>query len=78
MAAGDTGHDEPYWGTVMDIGEEAGLTGPIRDKWDDALREAAENSPEGWYTLETFVYVKRRNPGWVDGFKVHLKAGEPG
>lgn len=29
-----------------------------------------ENFPEGWYDLKTEVYIKRRNPGWIDGFRV--------
>lgn len=74
MDIGDVGADEPCWGTVVEIGEELATRGPLQDQWNEALKRAAENCPdEGWFKVETYVLVKRRNPGWVDGFKVNLK-----
>lgn len=70
---GEFSGEGPCWGSVTELGEEEGTSGPLHEHWGAALRQAADScDEEGWYKVETFVYVKRRNPGWVDGFRVHL------
>jgi len=49
---------------------------PLHHYWIDTVKAAAdtlgEDDGEGWFNVETAVYVKHRSPGWVDGFSVKL------
>jgi hypothetical protein len=52
---------------------------PLHQYWLDTVKEAADTldagDGEGWFDVQTAVYVKHRSPGWVDGFKVQLNPG---
>jgi hypothetical protein len=50
---------------------------PHHRKWDEALQVALDDKTAGWpegkqgeFTLTFRVRVTKRNPGWIDGYKV--------
>ncbi len=67
------------WAEVRDIGPPESREKPLHEYWSDALQAAAfelgVEDGEGWFDLETTVYIKHGSPGWVDGFQIRLGGG---
>lgn len=74
----DTGRS---WAEVTEIGTPESREKPLHEHWGDVLSAAAHqlghDDGEGWFDVETTVYVKHGSPGWVDGFSVQLTRRGP-
>jgi hypothetical protein len=59
---------------------DGGKVPPHAEKWNEALQLAVDWKTRDWpereqggFTLEHQVQISKRNPGWIDGYRIVIR-----